>query len=78
MADKAEALAGQVAKLNDQIKALVVKKDAAAAKYRADLLELNEQRDNVAAELVAVRKVAGLTDTERQALAAELATSGGN
>lgn len=75
--DRVDQLEGKVAALNDKIKALANKKDAAVAKYRADLLDLNKQRDAVAVELAAVQKVAGLTDAEKVAIAAEVATSGG-
>lgn len=74
--ERVDKLTAQVAGLNDKIKALSVKKDATAAKYRTELLALNADRDAVAAELAAARKVAGLTEGERQALAAELAAGG--
>lgn len=75
--DRIDQLRQKVDALNDKIKALANKKDAAVAKYRADLLALNADRDAAAVELAAVQKLAGLSDAERAAIAAEVATSGG-
>lgn len=74
--DRVAKLEAKVAELNDRIKKKAGEKDAAANKYRAELLKLNADRDEVHAELVAARKVAGLSDTERTAVAAELAKAG--
>lgn len=78
MVDQArvDQLEEAVADLNSQIRKLATEKDKAVAKYRKDLLKLNADRDAVAAELVAARKVAGLSDAERAAVAAELAKVG--
>ena len=74
MADeRVEQLTAEVAKHNAEIKKKVAARDAQAAKVRKELLAMNEARDVVAAELAAARKLAGLTDTERAAIAAELA-----
>lgn len=73
MSDRTEQLEKERDVLTAQIRKLANEKDKAVAKYRADLLKLNAERDTVAVELAAARKVAGLSDAERQAVAAELA-----
>lgn len=79
MSDEARVaeLEKRVAELNGDIRKLANEKDKTVAKYRKDLLKLNADRDTVAAELAAARKVAGLSDAEKQALQAELAKVGG-
>lgn len=71
--DRIATLDKAVSGLNDQIRKKATEKDKAVAKYRAELLDLNADRDALAAELAAARKVADLSDAERQAVLAELA-----
>ncbi len=60
------------------MKALSGKKDEYLSKYRPKARKLTDKIDALAAELVAERAVAELSDAEQQALGAQLEKLGGN
>ncbi len=70
------ALEKQIAKERSELKKAVADKDKVVAKLRKELHARNESIDAAVAEVAALRKVAGMSEAERQAVAAELAKVG--
>ena len=73
-----KTLQAELVKLRKELRTLANAKDKYLAGHKTKARKLTDTVDAKAAELAAAESVGQMSDAERQAVAAELAKSGGN